>query len=141
AILRALEHGDGGKVGSREIVHEISAIWRKAYVVIGVFRREQRKTLATKADHIEVRLVGIFVFLPAVCQKIDAARLLIHLDNLPYRPRPLRQLAAQFAGLEVRQIKMVPAIPLGSPKHVPRFVQNAEMRFSRINVAVGLLAK
>src|SRR5205823_7980452 len=99
AILRGLEHGDGGKVGSREIVHEISAIWRKAYVVIGVFRREQRKTLATKADHIEVRLVGIFVFLPAVCQKIDAARLLIHLDNLPYRPRRSEEHTSELQSL------------------------------------------
>src|SRR5215469_7385433 len=106
----------------------------------GIFRSQQCEGLAVEAHHIEMCLVGVFVFFAAVCQKINAVSLFVHIDNLAYDPRAYRQLAAKLAGLETRKIEMVPAVALGGPKHVARFMQNPEMRFSRIDVAVGFLA-
>ena len=54
----------------------------------GIFRRQQCEALAVEANHIKMRLVGVFVFFAAVGQEIDAAPLFIRIDNLAYDPRP-----------------------------------------------------
>src|SRR2546429_3249173 len=45
-----------------------------------------------------------------------------------------------FRSLKTRKIEVVPAVTLRGPEDVARFVQNPEMRFSRIDVAVRFLA-
>ena len=69
--------------------------------MIGVRRSQHHQVVAIEADAVQVRLVGIFVFLAPVGQKIHASRFLVDAADLTDNPRSMGYLVFQSAGFPV----------------------------------------
>ena len=109
--------------------------------MVGILRREQCETLAVEADTIQMRQVGVLVFLSAVRYEKYAAILLVHIFNSLHNPWTLGHLILQLAGFAVVKIEMIPAVALRTNQNFAGSMHVAKERLAWIHVLIGMLTE
>ena len=137
-VLYTSENSVPREIRPRGVIDKIRMVGGYANRVIGIRRGQRRQVAAIKADAVQVSLIGIFAFLAAVCQKIDAPGFFVDVDDAADHPWPLGHLVFQPARLLIVEVQMVPAVPLGRPEDFSGVVKESEEGLPRIDVTIRL---